>query len=112
MKIMKFLLPILAMLIILGSCNNSTSPGGKNVPKPVTGLVIMNGSTPIANGGTIPIEEGAQLALTAVLEPSGITGTVSWSSDDSAIATVTPASGLAVTINGITQNSALITVTA
>jgi len=72
----------------------------------------MNGGAAVANGSTISVEEEEELVLTAVLEPSGITGTVIWSSEADAIATVTPASGLSVTVKGISKGSSLITVIA
>lgn len=72
---------------------------------PITGVTIQPaGPITIGVDGTVP--------LTAVLDPAGVTGTVTWASGDISKATVSPESGLTTTVTGVAIGDAVITVSA
>jgi hypothetical protein len=76
----------------------------------ITGLTVKNGAADVDT--TLAIYEGGGISLTAILAPAGVTGTVTWVSDNAAV-TVSPANGLTSTITGVTAGgTATITVSA
>jgi hypothetical protein len=70
---------------------------------PITGISIKRAGTTVS-GSSITIEVNQEYTLTAVLAPTGVTGTVTWESSDAAV-TVTPATGESGTVKGITEDS-------
>jgi hypothetical protein len=77
---------------------------------PITGVVIQRGGEAVSSPLSVGV--GGEIALTAVLAPAGVTGTVTWESGDSLKVTVDPAAGLTTTIRGIAQGESVITVSA
>jgi hypothetical protein len=71
----------------------------------------MEGSTEIADNAVITIAPGGTKALTAVLAPAGVSGTVTWLSSNDAVV-VSSSTGMSNTLTGGTAGSAAITVSA
>ncbi|MDR2020993.1 MAG: hypothetical protein LBQ14_09540 [Treponema sp.] len=99
------------VMILLPVFWNCTNPESEVSESPVTGLAIYRDTQDVTDG-TIALEQGEEVTLTAVLSPDGVTGLVTWTSDDEAV-TVAPETGGTVTVTGVTGGgSATITASA
>jgi hypothetical protein len=119
-KAMKYVLPILAVLVILncgGGGGSSSSQPGPEVKNPVTGITVsVDGETTPIEADTVRyLEIEEELALTVALRPAGITGTVTWTlSEDwsDVLDIVVSDDKLSAVLTGVDEGQVEITVSA
>jgi hypothetical protein len=85
--------PVTAEVVIKVKGDGSTDP------VLISGLTIERDGAPVT--GPVAIDVNEAITLRAVLAPAGVTGLVTWTSDDGAIG-VAPETGETVTVTGIT----------
>jgi hypothetical protein len=123
-KLMKYVLPIFAVLVILNGCGGGGGGGNGNnvVPKPedkkpVTGITVSveGAADSIEPGGELYLAIDEELTLKVALLPSNITGTVTWtlSEDWSDVLDIDVAGDkLSAVLTGVDEGEVEITVSA
>ena len=98
MKLKSILFLLISAMIVTTSCSKDDDDDNNNGG----GGVTLTGVT--LDKSTLSVNVAATATLTATLTPTGATGTVNWSSDKPAIATVSGG-----TVTGVAEGTAVIT---
>lgn len=96
MKLKSFLALLFSALLFIG-CSETEDVPDPDTTVEVTGISLSESS--------YSLEEGEDFTLTATLSPSGATGTITWASEDSSVATVSGGKVTAVAV-GVTNITA------
>jgi len=117
MKTMKFVLPVLVMLIAFSGCSNSTSSTPVVTTTPVTGIIIKDGSLTLTTAAVVNVTVGDQAKVLSVsvsptdaAEVSDFLVTAA-SSDDSKATAVYNSAAQTLTVTPVAETADDITVT-
>jgi uncharacterized repeat protein (TIGR02543 family) len=114
-KLLKVLLPILAVFILFSGCNEPESSTSGTDTKPVTGVTVTFAGEQVDANSLVYLEEGGLATVAVSLLPAGISGTVTWTLSNNSedyLEVDIAANGLSAALKGITEGTVTITLNA